>query len=108
MFKFLWINVSKTCAYNLILIEIYDNHLHNVECISNAFSKYVESDTRGVYNVCSLPWTMSMLELTDYNSTYNQSGCKLNDAIKQNEVTISFFSEAKNYNVTGCKGNIYI
>ena len=86
----------------------YNNHLHIVECISNAFSKYVETDARGVYNVCSLPWTMNMLELTGYNSTNEQSECKLSDAIKQNEATINFFSEAKNYNVTGCKGKIYL
>ena len=99
----------ETILNNLMLFEInYNHHLQNVECISNAFSKYVETDTRGVYNICSLPWTMSMLKLTDYNSTNHQSGCKLSDAIKQNKETISFFSEAKNYNVTGCKGEVYL
>ena len=100
--------MNKRCVcVQLNIFEVhYNYHLHNVGCISNAFSKYVETDTRGVYNNCSLPWTMSILELTDYNSTNHQSGCKLSDAIKQNEATISFFAEAKNYNVTGCKGEI--
>ena len=47
---------------------------------------------------------MSALGLNDYNSTHHPPACTLNDAIKQNDATISFFFEASDYNVTGCKG----
>ena len=47
---------------------------------------------------------MSAIGINDYNSTHQQPACTLNNAIKQNDATISFFFEALDYNVTGCKG----
>ena len=79
-------------------------HLIMIDCIATAFTKYVKDHSDGIYRNCSLPWTMSALGLIDYNSTNYQPGCKLNDAIRQNQANIRFFFEAKNYNVTGCKG----
>ena len=77
-------------------------HFHS-ECISNAFGQYVRNNTAEVYEKCSLPWTMSALGYTMYNSTLLQ-GCSFDDGIKQNDANIQFFFAAKNYNVSGCKG----
>ena len=48
-----------------------------------------------------------MNSLNDNNSTNRPPWCTLDEAIKQNEATISFFFEAQNNNVTGCKGKQY-
>ena len=78
--------------------------MFELECVSKAFSDYVATHTNEVYKICSLPWTMSAIGMNDYNSTYHPPACTLNNAIKQNDATISFFFEASDYNVTGCKG----
>ena len=102
------INLSNTFGFTTVLNRNF-SPLHSIlfrlhsECISNDFGQYVRNTTDEVYKKCSLPWTMSALGYTTYNSTLLQ-GCSFDDGIKQNDANIQYFFAAKNYNVSGCKG----